>query len=174
MHVQWEKWSHHNGIKFTSWAFHSRGTIWLFNFYYGTLDFITGNFSSFFLHFDGIEWQGKFWPYFDIRSPRFWTIRLIFFFLDSTTTCMETTVLLQLILMMRSWSPMMQLLVTKSWYLLNDKRSSFGNTFSDWPFIRSEEKGYFRNLFLTYLISLPVCKRKSISYISDWTCSTIL
>lgn len=168
MHVQWKKWSHHNGIKFTSWAFHSRGTIWLFNFYYGTLDFITGNFSSFFLHFDGIEWQGKFWPYFDIRSPRFWTIRLIFFswlhyylYGDDGFTPTDPN---DAIMISNDATFSHKIVISFEWQkIIIWKYILWLALYSVWG------KGYFRNL-----ISLPVCKRKSISYISDWTCSTIL
>ena len=147
-----------------------------------TLQFLLWNtrlyyrkFLLFFLHF-GIEWQGKFWPFFVIWDlPDFGPLMIEFFFTISPPQCSKitkkvsffkleesrckapsksnywkmrhfkrifTTVsglrrdrLLQLILMMRSWSPVMQLLVTKSWYLLNDKRSNIILKFSDWTFI---------------------------------------
>ena len=168
-----------------------------------TLQFLLWNtrlyyrkFLLFFLHF-GIEWQGKFWPFFVIWDlPDFGPLMIEFFFTTSSSPqCLKIALkclifksgdielrstekvnrlkmrhfktifthcvgrygdrLLQLILMMRSWSPVMQLLVTKSWYLLNDKRSnipSFWNSligllsiFYSVPKGNKRVRTYFRN-----------------------------
>ena len=144
-----------------------------------TLQFLLWNtrlyyrkFLLFFLHF-GIEWQGKFWPYFDIRSPRFWTIRLIFFswlqhyfYGDDGFTPTDPN---DTIMISNDATFSHKIVISFEWQkIIIWKYILWLALYSVWG------KGYFRNLFLTYLISLPVCKRKSISYISDWTCSTIL